>query len=211
MRIGGKAKALGGFITTLMTGRPDGNLSEDKIAEKDFLQLWGHTMEVKQLDKDLTSITNIFADQMEKKSMSMLESKSKSKSNIVVNMADAVRLTMYAPFHSYITTESGREFKHYRFNITPVLNNTIASQFGLRENKDTGATRHVNVVLLTLNSNDTDVSAVYIDESTWVELSKGKTRGYAIHLFRDVKSSKAYVAADKMDENAFPVKGKFIF
>ena len=201
MRIGGKSKALGGFITTLMTGRPDGNLSEDKITEKDFLQLWGHTMEVKQLDKDLTSITNIFADHVEKK----------SKSNTVVNMADAVRLTMYAPFHSYITNENGREFRHYRFNITPVLNNTIASQFGLRENKDTGATRHVNVVLLTLNSNDTDVSAVYIDESTWVELSKGKTRGYTIHLFRDVKSSKAYVATDKMDENAFPVKGKFIF
>ena len=201
MRIGGKAKALGGFITTLMSGRPDGNVSEDKVAEQDFLQLWGHTMEVKQLDKDLTSITNIFADYVEKK----------SKKNTVINMADAVRLTMYAPFHSYISTESGREFRHYRFNITPVLNNTIASQFGLRENKDTGATRHVNVVLLTLNSNETDVSAVYIDESTWVELSKGKTRGYAIHLFRDVKSSKAYVAADKMDENAFPVKGKFIF
>lgn len=201
MRIGGKAKALGGFITTLMLGRPDGNLPNDKVAEQDFLQLWGHTMEVKQLDKDLTSIINIFADYVEKK----------SKNNTVINMADAVRLTMYAPFHSYISTESGREFRHYRFNITPVVNNIIASQFGLRENKDTGATRHVNVVLLTLNSNETDVSAVYIDESTWVELSKGKTKGYAIHLFRDIKSSKAYVAADKLDENAFPVKGKFIF
>ena len=211
MRIGGKAKSLGGFITTLMSGRPDGNISTDKVTEQDFLQLWGHTMEVKQLDKDLTSITNIFADHVEKKSMSMLASKSKSKNNTFINMADAVRLTMYAPFHSYISTESGREFRHYRFNISPVVNNMIASQFGLRENKDTGATRHVNVVLLTLNSNETDVSAVYIDEPTWVELSKGKTKGYAIHLFRDIKSSKAYVAADKLDENAFPVKGKFIF